>query len=348
MSINSFLGAQRSPVLLIGATATVALICYLDYLSEWEVSLFVFYAVPIFLVAWYGDRPSALAVALLCFMAWWWANKENNPYETAAGYLWAAGSRFAYFAFVAIGGTALKNQRKADLARIAALERARELERDIVNVSEHEQRRIGQDLHDGLCQVLAGIGCAATTLKEDLQKKSLPEAVLAEEIEGMVRDAGAETRNLARGIFPVLNDGTGLEAALEELAGLSSKLYHRTIAFEHDDGLVIEDPEVAMHLYRIAQEALSNALKHGKAKNVNIALHKDDAQLQMTIADDGLGVSQPMTGSTGMGLRTMNYRARLIGAQLDVESTPLQGTVVRCLLRGRNSLQPTDEHGRKS
>ncbi|OAI57255.1 hypothetical protein AYO49_02390 [Verrucomicrobiaceae bacterium SCGC AG-212-N21] len=332
MSLDTTFRSQPKGFIIAFAIALLLAITWQDYLMGWEISLGVFYAIPIILVVWYVGRPHGFVVALLCMFAWWWANRISNPYVTRGGYLWATISRLVYFVCVAIGAAAVRKQRLTDEARIAALEHARSLERDIVNISEHEQRRIGQDLHDGLCQVLAGIGCAVTSLKEELEAKSMPEAKSAAEIEGFVTDAATEARDLARGIFPVLQDATGLETALEELSLFAAKLYQREVDFEFDDEIKISNPETAMHLYRIAQEALSNGMKHGKAKKVSISLRKVGTGIHMKIEDDGCGFPGPSVSTTGMGLRTMNYRAKLIGAQLEFKSAFPSGTVVICQL----------------
>jgi signal transduction histidine kinase len=341
MSLDSTLRSQPKAVIVAIAIALLVVITWQDYMTSWEISLGVFYAIPIILVVWYVSPASGVGVALLCMLAWWWANRLSNPYATKVGYLWATVSRFVYFVFVAVGAAAVRKQRRTDEARIAALEHARSLERDIVNISEHEQRRIGQDLHDGLCQVLAGIGCAVTTLKEELEAKALPEAKGAAEIEGFVTDAATEARDLARGIFPVLQDATGLETALEELSLLATKLYQRQIDFEFDEEVKISNPETAMHLYRIAQEAVSNAMKHGKAKKVSISLRKAGGGIRMVIEDDGCGFPGSSVSTTGMGLRTMNYRARLIGAQLEFKSAAPSGSVVICQMSADRALQPS-------
>ena len=340
MSLDSTLRSQPTAFIVALGIVLVAVVTWTDYLSSWEVSLGVFYALPILLVVWHSGRTAGIGMALLCMLAWWWANKVGNPYATRAGYLWATISRLVYFVCVAIAGAAVRRQRETDQARIAALERARALERDIVNVSEHEQRRIGQDLHDGLCQVLAGIGCATSMLKDELRAKSLPEADAAEEIEGFVRDAATEARDLARGVFPVLQDAVGLESALEELAALSSKLHHRHVSFSNDDGIFFAKPDMAMHVYRIAQEALSNALKHAKAQNVALSLRKiDDGVIRLTIEDDGHGMPAAEGSPSGMGLRTMRYRAGLIDASLEMGHRPGGGTVVTCDMRPETLIQ---------
>jgi len=342
MSLDSILRAQPRSAILGVAVVLIAVITWLDYQSGSDISLGVFHALPIILVVWYLGRAYGIATAAVCTLAWSWANKVGNPYYTTGPFVWATISRFVYFTCIAIGGAAIRKQRETDLARIAALERARALERDIVNVSEHEQRRIGQDIHDGLCQVLAGIGCSVSMLKDELQAKGLPEADDAKEIEGFIADAATEARDLARGIFPVLQDATGLESALEELANLAGKLHHRHVTVEYDDGIVFAKPEMAMHVYRIAQEALSNALKHGKSQNVRIALRRSDDRIVLSIDDDGCGIpSLPMsTASGGMGLRTMRYRASLIGGKLEIGPGRSGGTTVTCDMRAEDVIKP--------
>jgi signal transduction histidine kinase len=340
MSLDSTLRSQPKAIIVAIAVALLVVITWQDYMTSWEISLGVFYAIPIILVVWYVSPSHGIGVALLCMFAWWWANRLSNPYATKVGYLWATVSRLVYFVCVAIGAAAVRKQRLTDHARIAALEHARSLERDIVNISEHEQRRIGQDLHDGLCQVLAGIGCAVTTLKEELEAKSLPEAKSAAEIESFVTDAATEARDLARGIFPVLQDASGLETALDELSILATKLYQRQVEFEFDEEVKISNPETAMHLYRIAQEAVSNAMKHGRAKKVSISLRNSGGGIRMVIEDDGCGFPGPSVSTIGMGLRTMNYRARLIGAQLEFKSAAPTGSVVICEMPADRALQP--------
>lgn len=335
VSLDSTLRAQpKAVIIMMIAVVLIILITFLDRLTGVEISLGVFYAVPIFLMAWYVDLTWGLGTAVLCMLSWGWANSGGPPFILKGTFVWSVISRLVYFVCIAVGTGALRKQRETDLARIAALERARALERDIVHVSEHEQRRIGQDLHDGLCQVLAGIGCAASMLKDELRAKSMPEAEAAEEIEGFIRDAATEARDLARGIFPVLQDAVGLESALEELAALTSKLHHRRIVVSHDDGLVFARPEVAMHVYRIAQEALANSLKHGKAENVNISLSKNNGCVRLTVEDDGRGMPLPPSTGSGMGLRTMRYRAGLIGARLEIEPSQKGGTLVKCEICG--------------
>jgi len=332
MKLNQALRAQPKSLLFAEALILVAVIGALDSIGGWDVSMFLFYALPIFLLVWFGDRRLAILCAIICGLVWFWAKMDTHPYGTPHAFLWATFNRLAYFLFVAIGGAAMRAQREEMRGRLEAMMRARELEQEIVRVSEHEQIRIGQDLHDGLCQNLVAIDCAAACLKADLQARSLPEAEAAEGIQRMLKEAVVEARDLARGIFPVQMDSEGLPAALEELVTATNRLRQLTAALEVQGDVRIGEPQVAMHLYRIAQQALNNALSHAHATRVDLRLHREGARLTMTITDDGGGFAASEPISRGMGLRTMSYRARLIGAELMVESEPSMGTQVRCAL----------------
>ena len=309
-------------VLVIGA---------LDYATGWELSLFVLYAFPIFCGVWFVGRPTGLVLAIMSSAAWWMANSFDNPYTTQWGYPLAGFSRLVYFVFLVIGGSALRTQHEVSLGRIAALERNRQLEADLVRASEQEQRRIGQDLHDGLCQYLAAISFTAASLKTDLEKKLLPESAAAAEIEGLLTNAIVEARDLARGIFPVRLTEDGLCMALEELAANTSRLRKVCISVKFREGLRFADPATELHLYRIAQEGIANSIRHGAARNIDVTLSEGDGLFMMTVTDDGKGMnSASQRSSIGMGLETMRCRAQIIGAQLDVSANPGGGVIISC------------------
>ncbi len=332
MKFSEALQAQPKAFVYAEAALLVVLIGLLDSVGGWDMSMFIFYAAPILLLALLTNRRSAILCALICAAVWFWAKSDTNPYGTPEAYLWATFNRTAYFIFVAIGGTAMKAQREEVGARMEAMMRTRELEQEIVRVSEHEQMRIGQDLHDGLCQSLAAINCAAACLRVDLEVKSLPEADAASGIQQMLKEAVMEARDLARGIFPVQMDGEGLHAALEELVAKTNRLRQVVASLELRGEVVIQDPQVAMHLYRIIQQALNNVLSHARAGHVVISLGREEERLVITVADDGVGFTPARLSGRGMGLRTMHYRARLIGAELSIDSKPDAGTRVRCVL----------------
>jgi PAS domain S-box-containing protein len=209
----------------------------------------------------------------------------------------------------------------------------RRLEQEIIEVSDREQIRIGQDLHDGLCQVLAGINMLAVVLKRELAANARPEAADAEAIAAYASKAVAQARAVSRGLSPVELETHGLMAALEELAASTEKLFKVRCQFVCQDHVLIRDNAKATHLYRIAQEAISNAVKHGQAANITITLSDGDRTGHLIITDDGSGFAgaAPSQGrGKGMGLRTMNYRATIIGATLAIESLQPRGTRVTC------------------
>jgi PAS domain S-box-containing protein len=206
----------------------------------------------------------------------------------------------------------------------------KQLEEEVLAVSEREQRRIGQDLHDDLCQRLAGIQLMGDVLQRDLLAKAKPEAEQAAMIAVRIRDAIAHTRMLARGLSPVALDSNGLMAALQELAENSGKLFQISCEFRFDGRVAVDNDAVATHLYRIAQEAVTNAVKHGRAKKVVIRLAESEDKCILTITDDGLGLPETPAKNQGTGLQIMKYRAATIGASLKVCRAGGRGTCVSC------------------
>jgi signal transduction histidine kinase len=312
------------------------LIGLLDNLTGWELSLFVFYALPVLLAVWWGSLNLGILLAVTNAAIWWVANQDSHPYQTQWGYNWAMISRLIYFTFVAVGTQAIRNKQASDAARIQMLEERRQLERDIVTVSEHEQRRIGQDLHDGLCQQLAAIGCAARALADDLHARALPEAEDAARIEEAIQETVIEARSMARGIFPVHVDRSGLSAALADLARSVSKLTGVAVTTPEDTEVNVNDPDISMNLYRIAQEAVANAVRHSGATEVKLLLQVFDDNLVLEVADNGRGIlGEETINHDGMGLRTMRYRAQMLGADLQVLSQINNGTKVRCVMKAK-------------
>lgn len=212
------------------------------------------------------------------------------------------------------------------------------LEREILEVSNREQQRIGHDLHDGVCQQLAGIAYRVDILADQLQEKHVPEASEAERIGGLVNDAITQTRSVARGLFPVHLEESGLVLALEDLAANATNLFKIKCDFIAGSPPPALENGVAAHLYYIAQEGVLNAVKHGKAAQISLSLKPTGGHYELSIQDNGSGfdTSNGHT-SKGMGVRIMQYRARTIGATLDLKSAPGAGTRITCVfLPGRS------------
>ena len=244
-----------------------------DWFSGYEVNLALFYGAPIMAAIWYCDKKAGMLVAIVCAITWWWADiLAGHIYPKRWLAIWEPCLQFGYFGFVAWAGAALKENHDAIRARIALLEHAHRLEREIIEISEREQRRIGRDLHDGICQHFAAIGCGVASLRADLLQQHLPnEAAIAAELAELLNNGVVQARDLARGLVPVHMDEAGLSFALEELAGSVSRLQDIECAFDSEGDVEIGDASAATHLYRIAQEAINNACRHGAASTVRLA-----------------------------------------------------------------------------
>jgi PAS domain S-box-containing protein len=204
------------------------------------------------------------------------------------------------------------------------------LEHEILQIAEREQRRIGQDLHDGLGQQLAGIEFMSQVLAQNLAAKSRPAAASAKEIAKLVRETISHTRELARGLSPVLLESEGLMLALRELAEATGKRFKVKCRFDCKTPVLLTDNPAAAHLYRIAQEAVSNALRHGKARAIDIGLASTPERITLAVHDNGVGLPDNALKKRGMGLRIMDYRAGMIGGTLVVQKRREGGTTVVC------------------
>ena len=205
----------------------------------------------------------------------------------------------------------------------------RNLEREIQEISEREQRRLGQDLHDGLGQSMTGIAFLAKVLQQKLQVRELEEAEAAGNIASLINEALSQTRRLSRGLCPVVLDSNDIEVALEQLAENLRTLFSVSCELHCDPEIKIADNAVAVHLYRIAQEAATNAIKHGNAKNVLLSLAGNSSRVILKIKDDGVGFP-PNPKNKGMGLRVMHHRARMIGATISIRQPKEGGITVTC------------------
>ena len=207
----------------------------------------------------------------------------------------------------------------------------RQLEREVLEASNREQQRIGNDLHDGLGQELTGIALLLRGLENRAEREAPALSSSIEEIALLVNDAIFTTRALARGLSPVTFDRGGISLALEELARRLSAMFHINVQCEADQSLDRALASVnALHLYRIAQEAVTNAAQHGSAGHVQITLRCDGERGLLRIEDNGSGFNPAMTQSKGLGLRIMHYRAQMMAGSLRIESGRTRGTTISC------------------
>ncbi len=203
------------------------------------------------------------------------------------------------------------------------------LQKQIMEISEKEQRRIGQDLHDSLSQQLGGILFMGQVLVDKLNKAGRDEAGDMRKLVGHLQDALTYTRDLSHGLYPTLGEG-GLRSALNELAAHVSELFGVTVTVDCARGLDTSDETVIIQIYRIVQEALNNAIKHGQAGRMAVRLFRRKGLVVLTVADNGVGFPK-LPNQKGLGLNIMEYRASSIGASFRIDSARNKGTTVKCV-----------------
>ncbi len=211
------------------------------------------------------------------------------------------------------------------------------MEREIIDTSDKEKQRLGQELHENLCQYLVGISLLGNVLFEDLLRLKLKEAEDARQITSLVKDAIAEVRALAKGLAPMHQEQEeGLIVALQELAEQARVIGKIRCSLRVPRSASFVDEPTSMHLFRIAQEAVHNAIKHSHAKRLQIALSNSRREVVLSVQDDGVGFNQgdPPKGenSSGLGLHIMKYRSRAIGADLTIRRLPDGGTAIVCTM----------------
>lgn len=204
------------------------------------------------------------------------------------------------------------------------------LQRQILEISDSEQARIGQDLHDGLCQQLIGMGFGLNSLEQTLSSQGRSEATAAAKICSLLDEAIEEARRVCRGLYPIRLSTQGLQPALEEMAVGAEERYGIRCVCVPSTHPVTCDTATATHLYRIAQEAVNNAMKHSKAHTVSIHLERIDDGIVLEVSDDGKGFDYSSKRDGGMGLHTMDYRARVLGGNLHLRRNEAGGTLVSC------------------
>lgn len=331
-------------------STTVALTLFIgvfDYATGTRISASAFYLLPVSLAAWSVGPAFAYVIAGLSVSVWAAGGiivgdpNYIDPYILA----WNASVRLVSYIVVVAALTNLRalqrdleeRVRQRAAALTAEIEIRERLQRELLEVSEREQRRFGQDLHDGLCQHLAATALAGQVLGEKLAARNLDEAKDARQVVDLIEDGIALSHQLAKGLHPVDMDATGLMQALQEFAGNTSELHKISCRFECESPVLIHDHTVAGHMYRIAQEAVRNAIKHGGARAIVIRLDTVEDGLLLSVEDDGVGIAperveQSASKRAGMGMRIMAHRSRVIGATFEVRPGDSRGTIVSCLL----------------
>ena len=311
----------------------------IDYLTGFEMLFSVFYLLEVALAAWFVGKGFGLLMSVLSVLVWIGGDVAAGArYSNPLIPVWNASILMVFYFVVVWLLTSLRSLHRELEARVrertAALEREmaerQRLEEEILRVSEREQRRIGHDLHDSLCQHLTGTALAGQVLGERLAAKSLPEAADAGKVVELVEEGITLARNLARGLYPVEMEAEGLMAAFQDLADNITKGARVRCVFECGAPVLMHDDAAATHLYRIAQEAVRNAIQHGKPRRIGLTLSERNGLVTLTVEDDGLGVAEDVHKSGGLGIRIMAHRAAMIGGTFTIEPAATGGTIVAC------------------
>jgi two-component system, NarL family, sensor histidine kinase FusK len=211
-------------------------------------------------------------------------------------------------------------------------ERSR-LEKELIDAGERERLRLGRDLHDDLGQLLAGILFLSSAVEKKLSAQSLPEMTAAKEIRSLVQEAIAKTHRLALGLTPVTLGEGGFLTSIQELAAMTERVFDVACTLEYEKPFVVDRPVAATNLYRIIQESISNAVRHGKARAIEIYLVLQGQQLTLTVRDDGVGLGSTAANREGLGVSIMKHRAEQLGGTLEVQPVS-GGTIVTCTVPG--------------
>lgn len=336
-------GRVRPRSVVMFAILLILIIGLIDLWIEPQLSSTFFYLLPVLLVSRHAGRWASVGCAALATLMSLIANLATSnhdaypfiPYSDAA-------LRFGVLLVVvrlvrslrSLNDTLDRRVRDRTARLEAEVKERLKLENRIIEARESEQARIGQDLHDGLCQHLVATAFSAGLLQRKLEDDRSPEASAASEIAGMIDDSITQARDLAKGLYPVPLEEEGLETALRDLAAKTAKRTGISCHVEASGPPSKLEKEKAVHLYRICQEALNNTVKHSGAGKVTIGFRTDGDDFELTVEDDGCGLDAAQRSNGGMGLHIMAYRARAIGAAVEVVRGKAGGTLVRCASTG--------------
>jgi PAS domain S-box-containing protein len=217
-----------------------------------------------------------------------------------------------------------------DITRRKELEREA-VQREVLEIAEREQRQIGQELHDGVGQELTGLGLMAQCLIDRLPDPAEEKRIALRLVIGLDR-VHQQVRELSRGLIPVHVESRGLSAALDDLATRTAETCGISVTAECPEWVDLPNHATATQLFRIAQEAVSNAVRHGRPRHIRLTLLTEPDGLRLRVRDDGIGIQDRPDQDCGLGLRIMQYRARQIGGDLQIGRSHGGGTVVSCNL----------------
>lgn len=329
--IDSRLGAFSKPVLTLFIFSLQILLFYGDYRTGPWIPFAVFYLITLYLAVKYLDVRTAYVMAFVIVMV---KNYIKFSLIPEAVPLWQMAWQFVtsyliYTLFCYLINYQIKARRYTEYSASLANNRAREAERKLLNISEETQQRIGRELHDDLGQHLTGIAFMAQLLSQKLNATGRDEILEADKITQMLNMAILKTRNLAQVLCPEKIKEQGFCHMMEKFAKHVEGMYSVNCSFSVANGFMIDDQEVAIHLFRIAQEATNNAIKHGHATSIRLRLFQAGSSKNMEILDNGCGFNaNEIVPGAGLGIRSMYYRADMIGASIVISTHQDGGTRV--------------------
>jgi signal transduction histidine kinase len=335
-AVDSIRPRRRTVNLLIavGCALLIAAIGYADFREGDENTMLLFYMLPIALATWYGGIALGVVMVLLSTIADYISDRVAGV--TTAG-TWNTATSFFYYLVFAVLLSRWHNllnhmqvrveERTADLRREIGVRK--ELEREVANVTERERRRLGRQLHDDLCQHLTGTALKAQTVVKQLQQGDGRTAENARGVVDLLNRGIEIARDIGRGLFSSELEGDGLILALGALADSTSQEHHIDCTFHHD-AEVTTSADKATHLYWIAQEAVTNAVRHANAKRIEIELTRAGDCIELSVGDDGVGLGGSSGEQNGVGLQVMRHRAQLAGGFLMTSGAEPHGTNIRC------------------
>jgi signal transduction histidine kinase len=343
-------------LLMVTSLGLVTVVGLVDYFTGYAIFFSAFYLIPVALAAWFVGDLFGNTVSILSVSVW-----LAGDFVAGAHYpnwfipVWnGAIALTVYFVVVKTLASLRRSHQELEdrvRQRTAALNKEiqerRLLEKEVLEISEREKRQIGHDLHDSLGQHLTATAFAGQVLNEQLENESLPEPASARHLVKLIEEAIILTRTFARGLHPVELEAEGLMDGFQALSRNISERFKVACEFECREPVLFHDAANSTHLYRIAQEAITNAIKHGKARHIRIGLETNAGVITLTVIDDGVGLPENARNGRGMGLHIMAYRANLIGATFEIERVPEGGTRIICQLPRTGHLVP-ETHGAKN
>jgi len=336
MSKNGILHHMDRRLASVGKTtlaalliACQALLLYGDFLTGPWLPFGVFYLLSLFAVVKYLGIRTAYVTAFFIVCGKTYIKTTWIPDDVHwSQIMWQFISSYSIYTFFCyLISSQLIARRCAESIAIHATRRAGVAERKLLNIGEETQQRIGRELHDDLGQHITGCAFMSQVLSQKLHGAGRDESADAEKITLMLNQAISKTRNIAHGLYPAEMEEQGLQGMLEKFTHHAQELYNVNCHFSCDQGCKFDDHEVAIHLFRITQEAVSNAIKHGHASRIILRMSLLPASQVLDILDNGCGIDTKITSTPmGLGMRSMRHRAEMIGATLEISARAEGGT----------------------